>query len=141
MNRWFKYILIALLFIALIGVRYFEHLFYDPMEIYFKHAYLTEKIPSLDYPKYLFNVGLRYIINMLISLSIIFLAFWNKKLVSFSFWFYIIAFLVLLTAYLISLNTQFEHHYLFGFYIRRFLTHPIFILILLPAFYYQKRHE
>lgn len=141
MNRWIRFLLICLLFIAFIGVRYFEHLFYDPMEIYFKHAYLSEKIPPLDFPNYLFNLSLRYVINMLLSLGIIFLAFWNKRYVLFAFWFYIIAFLALLSAYLISLNTQFEHNYLFGFYIRRFLTHPLFILLLLPAFYFQKQQE
>lgn len=138
MNRWLRLILIGLLFLAFIVVRYFEHLFYDPLESYFKHAYLTEKIPSLDFPRYLFNVSVRYAINMLISLGIIYLAFWDKRYVKFSFWFYIIAFFVLLSTYMISLNTQFEHNYLFGFYLRRFLTHPLFILLLLPAFYYQK---
>ena len=28
---------------------------------------------------------------------------------------------------------------LFPFYIRRFIVHPVFLLILLPAFYYHKR--
>ena len=63
--------------------------------------------------------------------------FQKREFVIFSIKFYIIAFLVLSIGYYFLLRFGMANGYLFTFYVRRFLTHPIFILILLPAFYYQ----
>jgi len=44
-------------------------------------------------------------------------------------------------AFYILLQTGFNKGYLLAFYIRRFLIHPLFVLVLLPAFYYQQKEE
>ena len=77
--------------------------------------------------------------NAIISLAIIYVAFQKRQLVIFSIKFYLIAFIVLSIVYYLLLRTGMANGYLFTFYVRRFLTHPIFILVLLPAFYYQQR--
>ena len=140
MNRWVRLAIIGILVILLMFVRaYGVKLFYDPFISYFQHDYLTDTIPGFNSIKLFFNLFLRYSINALISLAIIYVAFQKRELVIFSIKFYVIAFVVLSIVYYFLLRAGMANGYLFTFYVRRFLTHPIFILILLPAFYYQQR--
>ncbi len=138
-KKWPNIFIICLLFLALIGIRYFEHLFYDPLQTYFKNAYLYTKLPEINTLKLFLNIFIRYSLNTVISIFIIWFAFNKKNYISFSLYFYIIAFVILLIAFSFALQTKFENYYLFGFYVRRFLIHPIFVLLLLPAFYYQSK--
>lgn len=140
MKKQVRILLIIVLFLMLIAVRAFgTKLFYDPFIVYFEHDYLHFPIPEYNSLKLFFNIFLRYALNMIISLAIIYLAFQKKGLVRFSTKFYIAAFFVLSIVYYILLKIGFENGHLFGFYVRRFLIHPVFVLILLPAFYYQKK--
>ncbi len=132
--------LIIALFLLLILVRSFASTtFYDPFIDFFKNDYLVNNFPVFTTSKLFLNLFFRYVINMIISLAIIYLFFQKKQLVLFSIKFYGIAFIILATAYFILLKTEFSSGYLLVFYIRRMLIHPIFLLILLPAFYYQKK--
>jgi len=132
--------LIILLFLVLVGIRAVgAKLFYDPFISYFTYDYLYHPIPEYNTFKLFFYISSRYAINTIVSLAIIYLAFQKKGLVRFSIKFYIAAFFVLIISYYILLKIGFEHGYLLGFYVRRFLIHPVFVLILLPAFYYQKK--
>lgn len=134
-------ILIGLVFILLIAVRFYESYFYDPLQTYFKSDYLHESMPDLHTGKLLFHTFIRYFINTILSLLIIWIAFRKKSFLSFSIYFYSIAFVILLTAFWLSLLTNYDGSYLFGFYVRRFLIQPIFVLLLLPAFYYQLKSK
>ncbi len=139
MNRWAKIAIISFLVILLMLVRAFgTKLFYDPFIDYFKNDYLHNNIPGFGTLKLFFSLFLRYATNAIISLAIIYVAFLNKRLIRFSIRFYIIAFVVLSMVYYLLLRAQ-MNTYLFTFYVRRFLIHPVFVLILLPAFYYQKK--
>ena len=138
MKRWLRLVIIGILVILLVLVRaYGTKLFYDPFITYFKHDYLNSNIPGFNTMKLFFNLFMRYAINGFISLGIIYVAFQKREFVIFSMKFYIIAFFVLSIVYYFLLRFGMANGYLFTFYVRRFLTHPIFILILLPAFYYQ----
>lgn len=140
MSRLMRIILIIGLFLTLILIRaYGSSLFYDPFIVYFQHDYLHSPIPEYSVFKLFISLFFRYFLNTLISLVIIYLAFQKKGLVRFSARFYLIAFLVLGAAYFVLLQIGFENGHLLGFYVRRFLIHPVFVLILLPAFYYQKK--
>lgn len=140
MKRWVKITSIIFLFLLLVLVRAFEsELFYDPFILYFEGDYLDQPIPEYHGFKLWANIILRYVINMLISLTIIYVAFTKKGLVRFSLKFYIAAFLVFGIFYYILLQFEMINGHLFAFYVRRFLIHPVFVLILLPAFYYQKK--
>jgi len=83
----------------------------------------------------------RYILNSFISLGIIYLVFRKKNFVKFSAFFLMVAFMILIFFHGILLKTNFEDGYLFPFYIRRFIIHPIFLFLLLPAFYVQKKQK
>jgi len=140
MKKGIRIILIVALFLLLILVRSFAATtFYDPFIDFFKNDYLTSVFPEFATSKLFLNLFFRYVINTIISLAIIYLFFQKKQLVLFSIKFYAITFIILSIAYFILLKTEFSSGYLLVFYIRRMLIHPIFLLILLPAFYYQKK--
>lgn len=140
MGRWVRLFIIGLLIILLMLVRaYGAKLFYDPFISYFGNDYLHKGIPDYNTLKLFFNILLRYLLNASVSLGIIYFAFFNKRLIRFSIKFYIVAFIILSIVYYGLLKTEMVNGYLFSFYVRRFLIHPVFVLILLPAFYYQKK--
>lgn len=129
---------IGLLFFALGLIRVFEsELFYDPFIKFYKQIHLIKSIPHFDLSKILLHSFFRYCINTILSIAILYIAFRRKEIIRFSVAFYSIAFVVLISLYtLITINLN-EQMYQVLFYIRRFLIQPIFILLLLPAFYYQ----
>lgn len=131
--------LIIALFMLLILIRaVVQPYFYDPLLDYFKHDYLNAFIPELDFGAYFLNIFYRYALNTLISLAIIYLVFGDVKSLYFSIKFYAIAFAVLSLALFVLLKFNVTQNYLLTFYVRRFLIQPLFVFILLPAFYYQK---
>ena len=139
MNKFLKIFLVAVLFVLLLLVRAFEtNLFYDPLIEYFKNDYLYKYINDIDNSKLLFNMFYRFILNSVISIGIIWTLFERKDLVKFSTIFLVFAFLVLISIFAYLLQDNFKNGYLLPFYIRRFIIHPIFLLLLLPAFYFQK---
>lgn len=134
-----RILIIAILFIMLILVRAFEmEMFYDPFIEYFKNDFLDQPIPVFSGSILVKDMFLRYALNTLISLAIIYFAFQNKNFIIFSIKFYIIAFIVLIITFFIILKGELLNGYLFAFYVRRFLIHPLFVLLLLPAFYYKQ---
>lgn len=140
MNKWVRIIAIGILLVLLVLVRSIgSKLFYDPFIAYFKEDYLHGTIPDFGALKLFSHLFLRYLINALISLGIIYVAFLNIRLIRFSIKFFSIAFILLSVVYYFLLKAGMVNGYLFTFYIRRFLIHPVFLLILLPAFYYQKK--
>jgi len=139
MDKKLRIVIILALFFALILVRAFElQLFYDPFIEYFKYDYLYDPIPVFSGSKLLVSLIFRYGLNTVISLIIIYIAFQNRSFVIFALKFYVIAFVILSITFFIILKGELAHGYLFAFYIRRFLIHPLFVLLLLPAFYYKQ---
>ena len=139
MSKQARFFSVALLFLLLVAVRVFlQPCFYDPLISYFKNEYLYTTIPDLNFSKYFLHVFFRYVINTIISLVIIYVVFMQKKVMVFSIKFYVFSFVLLSCLLLILLKYKLTEGHMFVFYIRRFLMHPIFLLILLPAFYYQQ---
>lgn len=140
MKRLIKIAFILVLFVLLILVRaYGTKLFYDPFIKYFANDYLKMPMPEYSTLKLYLNIFLRYLLNTVISLAIIYVAFERKPLVVFSIKFYSAAFIILCVFYYFLLQMGFDNGHLLGFYVRRFLIHPVFVLILVPAFYYQRK--
>ena len=133
----FKYILLLCLFGLLILIRVFENeLFYDPYLLFFKSDYLYMDFPRREILKLTLFTSLRYFMNSLISLGIIYIFFKDKSILKFSALIYIVAYIILLVLFLyFVINPKQEDYYLF-FNLRRFLIQPILLLLLLPAFYY-----
>lgn len=142
MKKPIKIGLIVLLFAMLIAVRgYISLFFYDPLSDYFKREYLYSSIPVMNFNLYFLHLLFRYLINTIISLALIYLFFKNRKLLIFSVKFYIISFVLLCLLLFFILKYDSSEGYMLVFYIRRFLIQPVFVFVLLPAFYYQKLKE
>lgn len=139
MKKSLKITLILVCFLLLFLVRGFaDKLFYDPLIAYFKNDYLHTKIPYIDLWCLVRDLLFRFAINSAISICIIWLLFNRKDYVKFTSFFLISACLLLMVLFIFLIKDNFESGYLLPFYIRRLLIHPIFLLILLPSFYFQK---
>lgn len=139
MSNPFKYILLLILFGLLVLVRVFENeLFYDPYVLFFQNDYLYMDFPRREILKLTLFTTLRYAINSLLSLGVIYLFFNDRNMIRFAALLFAIAYLFLLMPFLyFVINPRQEDYYLF-FNVRRFLIQPIFLLIFIPAFYYYK---
>lgn len=134
-----KIALVLFLMTCLIAVRAFApSLFYDPLIAFFKTGHLTENLPQINLTKILLNTSLRFWINTAFSLAILWVVFQKKDIVKLSGILFGIAFILLLIAFYVLLKTSEKESYMLLFYVRRFLIHPILLLLLIPAFYFQR---
>lgn len=130
--------LVLLSFVALVLVRMFQSdLFYDPFIEFFKGNYSDSLPPEVNQLKLYFHTFLRYSINTAISLFAIWVAFQKKSVLKFAIAFYALAFVLLMLIKIILIQQLSPDLYNTFFYVRRFLIQPLFLIILLPAFYYQ----
>lgn len=140
MQKWINTIAIIGLFVVLAGIRFFETtLFYDPLLAFFRSEYHYAQLPEMQLSKLLLHTGLRFWLNTAVSLLILWLAFKDKNVLKFSVGFYFVLFIALISwmAFLVY-NLSETSNFQLLFYVRRFLIQPIVVLLLLPAFYYQK---
>lgn len=142
MSNFAKYILLFVLFVLLILVRVFEdQLFYDPYLLFFQNDYLYIDNPRREVFKLITFTTLRYLLNTIISLGILYVIFKDRSVIKFSVIIYAIAYAILLLLFLyFVLNPHQEDYYLF-FNIRRFLIQPLLLILLLPAFYYHRQQQ
>ncbi len=132
----------ALLFLALLGlifVRIFEkNLFYDPFLFFFKLDYQNKPLPYFDGIQLFFGIFFRYLLNSLFSLSIIYLVFKQIQLLKFATLLFIVLFVILIVLFFSLIQFSEQPDYLVLFYVRRFLIQPMFLVLFIPAFYYQQ---
>lgn len=141
-NKIIRYIGIFVALFLIICIRFFEDkLFYDPFLQFFKSDYQNKSLPNFDSFKLLLNLFLRYLANTLLSISIIYLLFQNKMHVKIASFLYLILFVVLITVFSFLVFGSDKPDYLLLFYVRRFLIQPVLLLLLIPAFYFQKKTE
>ncbi|PWG04643.1 exosortase F system-associated membrane protein [Polaribacter aquimarinus] len=139
MNKYLKIFFLICLFLLLFLIRGFsDELFYDPLIIYFQNDYLYTQMPQINVWHLIVDMLFRYVLNSLVSLGIIWVLFERKDYLKFTGFFLMLAFMILIILFVFLLKDKFESGYLLPFYVRRFIIHPIFLLLLLPAFYYQK---
>ena len=133
----FRIFYVSLLILALILVRMFEDaLFYDPFLKYYR---LDTNLPFPEYNGIglFFGLLFRYGLNTGISLGIIYTIFDDLELTKFAGFLYAVIFIVLIVSFFIILQGYGQKLRLELFYLRRFLIQPIFLLLFLPAFYFQ----
>jgi exosortase F-associated protein len=127
------------LVLLLVLIRAFEEtLFYDPFLDYFKSEYAHQAFPKINIVKLFFSLGMRFYLNSMISLFLLYVLFKDKQIVKFTAFLYMVLGSILMISFIFTL-TFFAHEKMTLFYIRRFLIQPIFILLFIPAFYYQKQ--
>jgi len=135
-----KYYWLFGLFMLLALIRLFENkLFYDPYLTFFHNDYLYMDSPRREVLKLVAFTSLRYLLNSIISIAILYVFFKDLSIAKFSMVVYVFSYVVLLALFLIFvLDPKQENYYVF-FNIRRFLIQPILLLLLLPAFYYYRK--
>jgi len=137
---FFKYGFLLLLILLFVGIRFFEQtLFYDPLLIYFKNDYLELPFPDFDLMKLGFSTFIRYVLNSVISLMVIYILFRDLSLLKFTGFLYVFFGLVLFLVFFWILFFGDHNSNFVLFYVRRFLIQPLFLVLFIPAFYFQKR--
>jgi len=139
MPKLTRYIMAFVFLLILVAIRAFEDdLFYDPYLTFFENDYLYIDSPRREIVKLTAFTSLRYVLNTLASLGILYFIFNDKIMIKFSVLLYALAYVLLLIPFLyFVIKPNQEDYYLF-FNIRRFLIQPIGLILLLPAFYYYK---
>lgn len=135
-----NFALVGVLIFALILVRAFESkLFYDPFLEFFHGESQNKPLPEYDSLKLFFGLFFRYLLNSVITISIIYLLFKETSIVKLSAFLLVVFFIILIAALFLILNVSSQPDYLYVFYIRRFLIQPLFLILFVPAFYYQRK--
>ena len=135
-----KIVLILVLVFILVAIRAFENqLFYDPFLRYFKNEYSHLSFPIINNFQLLMHLILRYFLNTLVSLALLWVLFKDKDMIKFAAVLYFFFGIVLISSFFFVVHFYGEESKMTVFYIRRFIIQPIFILLFIPAFYYQKR--
>ncbi|AIG30783.1 exosortase F system-associated protein [Flavobacterium psychrophilum] len=141
LNNKLKIIQFVFLVGSLTLVRIFENdLFYDPFLKYFKDENASN-YPEIESFKFFLSLIFRYFINATISLALLYVVFKDLSLIKISSVLYILFLVLLMIGFYIVLNFFDESQKTILFYIRRFIIQPIFILLFIPAFYFQKKSE
>jgi exosortase F-associated protein len=136
-------ILAALFFVLLLALirAYEDVLFYDPFLNYFKTDYHNLPLPEVESSSLFFGLLFRYFLNTVLSLFMIYALFKDIEAVKFASILYVVFFVILVGIFFFVLSFFGETNKMALFYIRRFLIQPIFLLLFLPAFYYQKQNR
>ena len=114
-------------------------LFYDPFLEFFHGESQNKPLPEYDGFKLFFGLFFRYLINSVITILIIYLLFKEISIVKLTSFLLVAFFVVLIVTLFLILNFSSQPDYLFIFYIRRFLIQPLFLILFVPAFYYQRK--
>lgn len=131
-------------FLFLVGllalIRAFEdQLFYDPFLDYFKTDFANLPLPIFNPFQLFFGLLFRYTLNTFVSLGIIYVLFKDVQMVKFALVLYYFFFMLLIISFFFIIYYVNGHNNLALFYVRRFLIQPIFVILFVPAFYYQKQ--
>ena len=132
-------ILIAIFIVMCFGlIRTFEsQLFYDPFLDYFESDFKSLPFPQVDGVKLFCGLFFRYFFNTILSLILIYALFRDKEVLKFTTFLYVLFLALLLVLFFVILNYFPNGNWLL-FYVRRFIIQPIFVLLFIPAFYYQQ---
>lgn len=135
-----KEIALSLMLVFLLAlIRLFEEYFYDPFLAYFRSDYMEKPFPQYDSFNLFFSLFLRYALNSLISIAIIQVLFKDLGLSKFAGILYLVFFILLIAVFFSILSFSDQENNLLLFYVRRFLIQPLFLLLFVPAFFYQNK--
>lgn len=134
-------ILAAILIVLFLGiVRTMEdQLFYDPFLVYFQSDFKEMPFPQVDNFKLFAGLLFRYALNSVLSLILIYVLFRDIEILKFSVFLYVFFLILLLGMFFVILECYPNANWLL-FYVRRFIIQPIFVLLFIPAFYYQQQN-
>lgn len=133
-----RWLVVIALVLMLAGVRAFEDvLFYDPLLDYYRADFTAMPWPETDSLRLAFSLTSRYFLNTIFSLAIIYAIFRNGSLIRFTAMLYLLFFFILMALFFAAFTSEADKMLVFN--IRRFIIQPIFLLLFVPAFYFQER--
>jgi len=136
------FIFIGICVLALAFIRFFEEsLFYDPFLSYFKNDYLNLPFPDFKGIGLFISLLFRYVLNTSLSLAVIYFLFKDVSITKFASVLYLFFFFILIGLFFGIVLFFDEKSNFILFYIRRFIIQPLFLLLFIPAFYFQKKHS
>ncbi|MFV8338126.1 exosortase F system-associated membrane protein [Flavobacterium sp. LB3P21] len=142
LNNKLRFVQFLFLVVLLVLVRTFENqLFYDPFLDFFKKDFTKLRLPSFNSAQLFLGLLFRYTLNTTVSLGIIYILFKDLAMVKFAFVLYYFFFMILIVAFFYIVYFANEQSNWVLFYVRRFLIQPIFVLLFVPGFYYQKQNK
>lgn len=136
-NLRFRITITFILVFVFALIRNFEDdLFYDPLLNFFKGEFAQSAVPQIIGWKLYFNLFLRYILNSILSLCIIYVFFKNFEFLKVASFLYCFFFIVLIVLFSVVIY-YFKDQLMLLFYVRRFIIQPILLLLFIPGFYFQ----
>jgi len=140
LNNKIKVFVLFLLVLVLASIRIFEEsLFYDPYLDYFKTDYTNFPLPIVNKLNLFLSLFFRYILNTIVSIAFIQIAFKDINFTKFTSVLYGILFVILILVFYVVLAFFADVSKMELFYIRRFLIQPLFLLLFIPGYLIQKR--
>lgn len=112
-------------------------LFYDPLN-HFQYNPQDPQVPEIDTWKLVLSKSVRYLLNDTLGLMVIWGLFGNKKYLQFAVFVFLFGFLILLPLYLILVTNFYVETRPFLNHLHRLVLNPVLMMLLIPAFYYQK---
>ncbi len=97
-----------------------------------------ENVPSVPFAV---NKVLRYLLNDLFSISIIYGLFYEKKYARFAMYVMFFGLFVLVPAYIILFLSQPEGFSSMLSHLHRVVMNPVLMMLLVPAFFYQRKMQ
>jgi len=136
----FKVIVTIIIVLCFAIIRNFEsQLFYDPFLSYFKFDFKNLPFPEVNNFKLFYGLLFRYLLNTVLSLVLIYTLFQDKDMLKFSVFLYGFFIVVLFIMFFAILEYFPKWNWLL-FYVRRFIIQPLFVILFIPAFYYQQQN-
>ncbi len=138
-NKVLSAVIIGLCLLGILLVRAFEQQwFYDPFTAFFKSEYMGRPLPEYDSFRLLGAYGLRFAVNSTLSLLILYALFRDNRLIRFFGLLYVVCFAVFSIGFFAVVSMD-EPPPMLVFYLRRFLIHPVLLLVFAAAVFYQRR--
>ena len=126
--------------VLLLVIRFREsELFYDPLVGFFKSDYNTAQLPALASVRFYVNLTLRFVLNTICSIGLIYVVYLKMEIIKLSFLIYLIVFVIGMIVVWYAVDSYEVGDYMLLFYSRRFVIQPLLLFVLFPAYYYHKK--
>ena len=143
-NKALHYSLAILGFMGWIILYVFQHeLFYDPFKDYPIPINADGEIflPPMNESAFIINKVIRYLLNDLCGILIVYGLFQRKEFIRLSFYIMLFGLIFILPLYFFLVLNFFTQVFPFLNHIHRLILNPVLMLIIIPAFYYQVKNE
>lgn len=98
----------------------------------------ADKVPDFEATKFFFSKYFRFLLNDSLALGILWALFQEKKYMSFAFVVFLLEAFVMMPVYTLSAIWFWDETKFFISHLHRLVVNPFFMMLLIPAFFYQK---